>query len=90
MLTHIVEVQTWLEELVQEQYYTGTRRYSLSGLKAGNNGAKLCVRFGRFIVDFSRSVNSFGLASFVAQGIITLLHWVATGPSRKSIGERTR
>ena len=38
--------------------------------------------------DISGLINSFGLSSCVAQDIISLLPWIAAGPSRKSIRER--
>ena len=62
----------------------------LSGQIAGNIKAKPYMRLGWFFINISGLVNSFGLASCVAQGIINLLHWIATGPSGKSIRERAR
>ena len=61
---------------------------TLSGLKAGNNRAKLCVRFGMFINDISGVVNSFELASFVAREHVIVLPWIPAGCSRKSIERR--
>ena len=58
---------------------------TVSGLKAGNNRAKLYINFDRFIKDFSGFVNSFGLASCVAREHIIVLLWIPAGCSRKSI-----
>ena len=58
---------------------------TVSGKIAGNIRPKLYVNFGRFFINISGSVNSFGLASFVVQDIISLLHWIAAASPRKSI-----
>ena len=58
---------------------------SLAGLKADDIKTKLCVKLGRFFNDFSGLVNSFGLSSFVEQGIVMGHQWIPVGGSRKSI-----
>ena len=72
----------------REQYYTGTRRYSVSGKIAGNIKVKLYVRLWWLFAHISGSMYSFELSSFVVLDIISLLHWIAAGSSRKSIWER--
>ena len=72
----------------REQYYTGTRRYSVSGKIAGNIKVKLYVRLWWSFINISGLINSFGLPFCVASDIISLLPWIAAGSSRKSIWER--
>ena len=60
----------------------------MAGKIAGQDPRKLYVKIGRFIVNISGLINSFGLAAFVVQEYVVLLQWVAAGPSRKSIWER--
>ena len=74
----------------REQYYTGTRRYSVSGKIAGNIQVKLYMELGWLFDDISGSMCSFGLSSFVNLDMISLLPWIAAGSSRKSIWERLR
>ena len=62
----------------------------MAGKKAGNIKVKLYVRLGWLFDDISGLMCSFGLASFVVQGIISLHPWIAAGSSRKSIWERLR
>ena len=79
----------WLEELAsREKYYTGTRCMIVRGKTAGQDIRKQCVRLGQLIVHISGLTNSFGIASCVVQENISLLHWIAAGPSRKSKWER--
>ena len=49
---------------------------------------KLYVCFGLLFVHISGLLSSVGLASFVVQEDISLLHWIAAAASGKSIGER--
>ena len=80
---------TWLEELASESNTIQAQEdITVSGKIAGNIRPKLCINFGRFFIDISGSVSSFGLASFVVQDIISLLHWIAAGSPGKSICER--
>ena len=72
----------------REQYYTGTRRYSVSGKIAGNIKVKLYMRLWWLFMNISGLINSFELSSFVVSDIISLLPWIAAGTSRKSIWER--
>ena len=86
-----VQPHTWLEELASESNTIQAQEdITQAGKIAGKTRAKLYVILRRFIINISGLVNLFGLALGVAQGIISLLHWIATGPSGKSIGERTR
>ena len=72
----------------REQYYTGTRRYSVSGKIAGNIKVKLYVRLWWLFINISGLINSFGLSFCVVSDIISLLPWIAAGSPRKSIWER--
>ena len=77
---------TWLEELASESNTIQAQEdISVSGKIAGNIMVKLCGDRGRFIINISGLVSSFGLASFVVQDIISLLQWIAAGSSRKSM-----
>ena len=60
---------------------------TVSGMKAGNDPPKLYMIFGRFFIDISGSVKSFGLASFVVRDMAIPRAWIAAGPPRKSICE---
>ena len=75
------------KNLFKEQYYTDTRGITQPGKIAGNIRPKLCMFLLRFISNISGFISSFGLAC-VAQDIISVLHWIAAGPSRTSIWER--
>ena len=66
-----------------EQYYTGTRRYCCAGKIAGKIGVKLCVIFTLFFLDISSIISSFGPASRLPQGIVSLHPWNAAGPQGK-------
>ena len=80
------ELQKWLEELASESNTIQAQEdITQPGMTAGPDHRKLYMRFGRFFIDISGSMCSFGLASFVVQDIISLLGWIAAGPSRKSI-----
>ena len=57
----------------------------MAGKIAGEDPAKLYVGFGRFFINISGLINSFGLALFVDLENINLLQWIAAGSSRKSI-----
>ena len=82
---------TWLEELVSESNIIQTQEdISVSGKIAGNTKPKFCIYLVWFIGNISGLVSSFGLSSCVAQHIISLLHWIAAGSSRKSIWESLR
>ena len=48
----------------------------------------ICKNLMVFFIDFSGSINSFGLALCVASDMDVLLLWFAAGPPRKSICER--
>ena len=72
----------------REQYYTGTRRYSVSGKIAGTSKVKLYIRLWWLFINISGLINSFELSSCVVSDIISMLPWIAAGPSRKSIWER--
>ena len=72
----------------REQYYTGTRRYSVSGKIAGNIKVKLYVRLWWLFMNIFGLINSFGLPFCVVSDIISLHPWIAAGSSRKSIWER--
>ena len=77
---------TWLEELASESNTIQAQEdISVSGKIAGNIRAKLYMRFGRFFIDISGSMCSFGLASFVDLEFISLLQWIAAGSPRKSM-----
>ena len=80
---------TWLEELASESNTIQAQEDITSpGKTAGPEPRKLYVRFGRFFIDISGSMYSFGLASCVDLEFISLLQWIAAAPSRKSRGER--
>ena len=74
----------------KEQYDTHTKDITMSGKIAGNIRPKQCIIFGRFFVNISGFINSFGLASCVVQDIIIVLHWIAAGSPRESICERSK
>ena len=57
-------------------------------LLAGHIMVKLCVIFGRFFIDISGFINSFGPASCLPQGIISLHPWNAAGPPGKFMCQR--
>ena len=57
----------------REQYYTGTRRYSVSGKIAGNIKVKLNVRLWWLFINIYGLINSFGLSSFVVSDIVSRL-----------------
>ena len=57
----------------------------MAGKIAGQDPAKLYVGFGRFFINISGLINSFGLALFKELENINLLQWIAAGSSRKSI-----
>ena len=46
------------------------------------------MRDGRFFIDISGCLCSFGLASFVVQEYVVVLQWIAAGSSGKSLGQR--
>ena len=84
-----MEHYTWLEELVSKSNTIQTQEdITQPGKIAGNIRPKLCVFLLWLSVHISGLSSSFGLASCVVQDIISLLHWIATGSSRKSIWER--
>ena len=77
---------TWLEELASESNTIQAQEdITQQGVMAGQDPVKLYVRFRWLFVDISGLLNSFGLASFVDQDIISLLHWIAAGSPGKSI-----
>ena len=67
----------------QEEYYSARKI-------AGRDQRKLCVRLGRFFINISGYMYSFGLALFVVQGLGSVQVVVAAWWSRKSICERFR
>ena len=73
----------------REQYYTGTRRYYVSGKNADNIKVKLYIRLGWLFDDISGCMYSFGLVSFVDLDMVSLHPWIAAGSPRKSIWERS-
>ena len=78
--------RTWLEELAfREQYYTGTKIYYSAGVIAGRNPGKLYMKIGRFLINISGYLCSFGTALFVVQDIGSVQVVVAAGWPRKSI-----
>ena len=66
-------------------YAIGSAPSIMAGKIAGQDPAKLYIRFGRFFFNNSGLINSFGLALFVDLENIKLLQWIAAGSSRKSI-----
>ena len=60
----------------------------MSGKIAGKDPVKLYMGKLSLIVHISGLISSFGLASFVVQENISLLHWIAAASSGKSMGER--
>ena len=77
---------TWLEELASESNTIQAQEdISVSGKIAGQYQANIYVILGWLFVHISGYMYSFGLASCVVQDIISLLPWIAAGPSRKSI-----
>ena len=80
---------TWLEELASESNTIQAQEdISVSGKIAGNIKVKLYVILWWFFINISGLINSFELSSCVVLDIISLLPWIAAGPSRKSIWER--
>ena len=80
---------TWLEELASESNTIQAQEdITQPGKTAGPDPRKLYMRIGRFFIDISGSMYSFGLASFVDLEFISLLQWIAAGSSGKSVGER--
>ena len=76
----------WLEELVSKSNTIQAQEdISVSGKIAGNIMVKLCGDRGRFIINISGLLSSFGPASCLVQDIISLHQWIAAGSSRKSI-----
>ena len=63
------------------------KNYS-AGKIAGCDPRKLCIRSGRFFINISGYLCSFGLAPFVVQDIGSVHVPVAARWSRKSVGER--
>ena len=57
----------------------------MAGNNAGNIKVKLYVRLGWLFDDISGLLCSVEIGSFVDLDIISLLPWIAAGPSRKSI-----
>ena len=77
---------TWLEELASESNTIQAQEdISVSGVIAGKYPVKLCVVLGQLFVHISGLASSFGLVSFVERYMVSLLQWIAAGPSRKSI-----
>ena len=77
---------TWLEELASDSNTIQAQEDIMSArVMASNIKLKLYMGKRSLIINISGSMYSFGLASCVAQDIISLLHWIAAGPSRKSI-----
>ena len=62
----------------------------MAGKIAGQDPAKLYVGFGRFFINISGYLYSFGLALFVVQGIGSVQMMVTARRPRKSICERFR
>ena len=80
---------TWLEELASDSNTIQAQEDITSpGKTAGPDPRKLYVTFGRFFIDISGLMCSFGLASFVDLEFISLLQWIAAGSCGKSMGER--
>ena len=79
----------WLEELASESNIIQAQEdVTQPGKTARPDPRKLYVKNGRFFIDISGCMCSFGLASFVDLEFISLLQWIAAGSSRKSMGER--
>ena len=73
---------TWLEELASESnIIQACEDITQPGKTAGQDSRKLNVVLGWLIVHIYGSTSSFGLASFVVQENISLLPWIAAGPS---------
>ena len=82
---------TWLEELASESNTIQAQEViTQQGKIAGQDTRKLYVLLGRFFINISGSLCSFGLAFCVVRDIILVHVSVAARCSRKSVRERFR
>ena len=73
----------WLEELASESNTIQAQEdITQPGKTAGPDARKLYITFGRFFIDISGLINSFGLALCVALEYDVLLQPEAAGSSR--------
>ena len=77
---------TWLEELASERNTIQAQEDIMSArVMASNIRQKLYILLGWLFDHISGLINSFGLSSFVASDMVSLLPWNAAGSPRKSI-----
>ena len=57
----------------------------MAGKIAGQHPAKMYIKNVMVFINISGYLYSFGTAPFMVQENISLLQWIAAGPSRKSI-----
>ena len=77
---------TWLEEIASESNTIQAQEDIMSArVMVSNIRAKLYINLRWLFANISGLMCSFELASFVVLDVISLLHWIATGSSRKSM-----